>query len=166
MTQETRTCGNPTVQGNGVSGVRSKGNKAKQTKTFESPKIPSVCKWQKYDIQCFGRNSKSDSVIFHPNSLKPLSCGQLDFGQKWWKRKSESERNNTISISTWKGESESERNNTISISTCQTGRSCNISKPPSSKTLLHYWGIYVRGSGRLPGVFLFVLSKLGLVSEA
>ena len=74
---------------------------------------------------------------------------QLDFGHKWLK-----------------GKSESERNNTISISTCQTGRSCNKSKPPSSKTLLHYWGIYVRGSGRLPGVFLFVLSKLGLVSEA
>ena len=154
MTQETRTCGNPTVQGNGVSGVRSKGNKAKQTKAFESPKIPSVCKWQKYDIQCFGRNSKSDSVIFHPNSLKPLSCGQLDFGQKWWKRKSESERNNTIATSTWMdgwmdGFTSGYWCCHPSTSTCQTGRSWNKSTPPPSKTLLHYWGICVRGSGRL-----------------
>ena len=52
MTQETRTYGNPTVQGNGMSGVRSKGNKAKQTKTFESLKFQAFAN----DIQCFGQN--------------------------------------------------------------------------------------------------------------
>ena len=52
---------------------------------------------------------------------------QLDFGHKWWKGKSESERNNTISISTWKGESE--RNNTISISK-QGGAAIKINRRP------------------------------------
>ena len=54
---------------------------------------------------------------------------QLDFGHKWWKGESESERNNTISISTWKGESESERNNTISISK-QGGAAIKINRRP------------------------------------
>ena len=31
------------------------------------------------DIQCFGQNSKSDSVILYPNTLKPSSCDATRF---------------------------------------------------------------------------------------